>query len=203
MDCAAALEAMSAELDGEAEEAEQLVLSVHLKACPSCRFLKDQFHAAQRSVRVRVAEPTPNLVPSVMALARPPRLGKGEWIRYSLGLVAGTNLILGLPVLFLRSGGGHVDRHLGAFTVAVSIGLLFAALRPERAYGLVPVAVALVATMVAGGVADTLGGQQSIAAESRHLLDLIGMVLLWLLGNGRLPGVMGWSVFSRSERAVA
>lgn len=203
MDCNAAHEALSAELDGEAAAFEQVLLRQHLEDCASCRLVEEGFRSAHRAVRVRVAEPTPNLVPSVMAVARPPRLGRGEWIRYSLGLVAGTNLVLGLPSLLFEAGAGHLDRHLGAFTVAVSVGLLFAALRPERAYGLLPFAVALVATMLAGAVADTIRGQQSLLAESTHLLDLLGMVLLWLLGNGRVPSFMAWTTFSQSERAVA
>ncbi len=37
--------------------------------------------------------------------------------------------------------GGCLARHLGAFGVALSIGLLYVAWRPHRAYGMLPFAV--------------------------------------------------------------
>lgn len=188
MDCRIARETLSADMDGEVTSDEGVALRIHLSNCRPCQGYEVELRQLHRSVRVRKAEPVPNMVPSVMAKARPPRLGRGEWIRYSLGLVAASNLLLGLPDFLLRPVvDGHDNRHLGAFTVAVSIGLLFAAMRPERAYGLLPFAAALGFTMLVGAAVDTVQGGQSLLAESTHILDLIGLGLLWLLAGGRVP----------------
>ncbi len=144
-----------------------------------------------RAVRVRPAEPVPDLVASVLARAAVPTPGRGEWVRYALGVVAATNLLLGLPALLLGSGSDevpvHVARHLGAFVVAISLGLLYCAWRPHRAAGLLPVAAALVTAMVAGAVADVAGGDRPAIAEVVHLFELAGLVLLWLLAGRPRP----------------
>lgn len=185
MDCSPYLETVSADLDGEASVEELDALTRHLESCTSCNDMSSAMSGLHRVVRVRGAEPTPNLVPAVLGNARSPRLGRWQWVRYSLGVVAATNLVLGLPqFLFGAAAEGHESRHLGAFTIAVSIGLLFAAIRPERAYGLLPFAAALGLTMVTGAVIDMLGAQRSVLAESAHVLDLLGLVLLWYLAGG-------------------
>lgn len=113
-----------------------------------------------------------------------PRTGRGQWIRYSLGVVAATNLVLGLSEFLDRSSfDGHQSRHLGSFTIAVSVGLLFAAVRPHRAFGLLPLAGSLGFMLVFGAALDTMQGGRSFLAESTHALDLLGLVLLWLLAN--------------------
>lgn len=186
MECSIARELISVDLDGEASSQETELLRAHLEGCRECHSLEAQLSRIHRAVRIRVAEPVPDMVPAVLAAARPPRVGRGEWIRYSLGLVAATNLALGLPEFLLRTSAyGHASRHLGAFTVAVSMGLLFAALRPERAYGLLPFAATLGGTMLLGAVIDVAQGDQTLLAESTHILDLVGLVLLWVLAGGR------------------
>ncbi len=194
MDCWIARETMSADLDGEATIEEGSALRIHLTECDLCRTYEADLIQIHRSVRVRAVESVPNMVPSVLANARPPRVGRGGWIRYSLGLVAATNLALGLPDFLLRPvADGHDSRHLGAFTIAVSMGLLFAAIRPQRAYGLLPFAAALGFTMLIGAAVDTVQGGQSLLAERAHILDVAGLSLLWLLAGGRLPFAR-WSI---------
>ncbi len=202
MDCRIARETLSADLDGEVTSDEGIALRLHLTDCGSCQTYEAQLRQLHRSVRIREVDPVPNMVPAVLANARPPRLGRGEWIRYSLGLVAATNLFLGLPDFLLRPvADGHDNRHLGAFTIAVSIGLLFAAIRPQRAYGLLPFAAALGFTMLIGAAVDTVQGGQSLLAESTHILDLVGLSLLWLLAGGRLPFAR-WSISTLSKTMV-
>lgn len=191
MDCDLARLALSAGLDGEASPRELDALDAHLAGCPGCLRWSHQAAAVHRAVRVRPAEPVPDLVAGVLARAAVPTPGRGEWVRYALGVVAATNLLLGLPALLLGSGSDgvpvHVARHLGAFVVAISLGLLYCAWRPHRAAGLLPVAAALVTAMVAGAVADVVGGDRPAIAEVVHLFELAGLVLLWMLAGRPRP----------------
>lgn len=86
----------------------------------------------------------------------------------------------------------HVARHVGASTLALAIGLLYVAWRPHRAFGLLPFATALFATMVAGAVFDTIGGNQAAMSELVHLGELVGLVLVWMIA-----GSPGWDRVER------
>lgn len=175
---------MSALLDDEATSQESIMLDEHLAGCGVCRSRQVSLGRIHRSVHIRVATPVPDLVGAVMSRTSAPRTGRGQWIRYSLGVVAATNLVLGLSEFLDRSSfDGHQSRHLGSFTIAVSVGLLFAAVRPHRAFGLLPLAGSLGFMLVFGAALDTLQSGQSFLAESTHALDLLGLVLLWLLAN--------------------
>lgn len=196
MHCEQAQETLSACLDGEATADEQTVLDLHLGSCPACTSLQVELLGMHRTMHIRPASLVPDLAPALLAQPRP-YLGRSEWVRYLLGVVASTSLVLGLPILFSQEAGGHQDRHLGAFTVAMSIGLLFAAIKPHRAAGLLPMAAALGLTLTVGAAIDLTQGQETLLAESQHLLDLAGLALLWVLSGVRawsLPKVGGYRV---------
>ena len=126
------------------------------------------------------------LADRVLANLNVPNHGAGQWIRYALGGVAATIVALNLPLLLSLTGGGsdHESRHLGTFGVALGIGLLWAALRPERAIGMVPLSAALAAATLVGAILDLGGGRTAAAAESTHLVELVGVVLVWVLSDG-------------------
>ena len=66
--------------------------------------------------------------------------------RWALFVVALTQLVLAAPALLLGEDTGatvHVARELGAFDLALAVGLLVAAWQPARAWGLLPVVAAL------------------------------------------------------------
>lgn len=93
------------------------------------------------------------------------------------------------PLLFGALDGAptHVARHVGASALALAIGFGYAAWRPTRAFGLVPLVAALFAATVVASVLDTISGTRSALAESVHIAELIGMVLLW-----SVAGAPGW-----------
>jgi hypothetical protein len=142
-----------------------------------------------------------DLAPLVLNRAGAPSLGSGEWKRSLLGAVGVTLFLLSIPgVLFGSSVSGaalgasdHSGRHLGAFGAALAFGFLYAAWRPERAIGLVPLTSALGALILLTGIIDTARGSATGLAEAGHLLELIGVAMVWEVSGGRrrLPRIPG------------
>lgn len=188
--CTEITELASAVIDGEASLDEQRLHDLHLRGCAACRAHADRLASLTRQVRLRAAEPVPDLAGRVLDRARPPRLGRGGWVRPALAWVA---LVIGAqslrPLLWGDVDGAstHVARHVGAFGAALAIGLLYAAWRPHRAFGLLPFAAALSATMLIAGTLDVVRGTSTVFVESVHLVELVGVVLLWVLSGS--PGL--------------
>lgn len=188
MDCERARDALSARIDGEIEAGEIEQLDLHLGTCAACRSWEARAYALRRAVVLRHPLPPDRLADQVMARLSVPQVGAGEWVRYALGVVATSLMVLNLPLLIglerIGGAGGHESRHLGTFGVALGIGLLWAAVRPERAIGLVPLAGALAATTTVAAVVDVVAGRTGALTEATHLLELVGLVLLWYLSGG-------------------
>lgn len=198
LSCDEAVELMSAALDGETVAAERRRLDLHLNGCDGCDSLADRLFGLDRRIRLRTADSVPDLVPVVTSRVRPAQLGRGGWIRPALVWVAIVLFAQSLPALVLgRTDGAdtHLARHLGAFGVALAIGFAYAAWRPHRAFGMVPFAAALVATMSASTGFDVVDGGRSAVSELAHVAELVGLVLLWLLA-----GSPGWHGLPRRLR---
>lgn len=201
MRCEEVRTALSAIADGEASSDERALVDRHVETCPGCRTYAEQIAGLDRTVRIRAAEPVPDLVSAVTSRVRPARPGRGGWIRPALVWIAVVMLLQGIPALVFGNTDGadaHLSRHLGAFGVALAIGFVYAAWKPHRAFGLLPFTAALVLTMVAGAVFDLLDGDRSALAESTHLAELSGLTLLWLLAGS--PGWHGWRGIRRGPR---
>ncbi len=92
----------------------------------------------------------------------------------------------------------HIARHLGAFGLALAIGLAYAAWRPHRAFGMLPFTAALVATTVVSAVIDATDRGAPPLAEAVHIAELVGLVLLWMIA-----GSPGWERLTTRRRATA
>jgi predicted anti-sigma-YlaC factor YlaD len=161
-----------------------------LLQCAECRAFERSAAALHRSLRVRPAEPVPDLTAAIMAQvpARPSASAGAaprEWPRYALLAVALTQLIVAVPKLVEAAGGssGHVTRELSAWDIALGIGLLLAAWQPRRAAGLLPFAAALAAALAATAVLDVAAGRVPVAGEAHHVLDIAGLIVLWVLAR--------------------
>lgn len=188
--CDDAHELISAEADDELRSADRLRLAAHLDGCRECEAYADRVARLTRQVRLRRVVAEPDFVERVLVRSRPPRLGRGGWLRPALawcGLVLGAQSVRPLVFGELADTPTHVARHVGASALALAVGLLYAAWRPHRAYGLLPLAGALFATTIFGALLDTFTGRRAALAEVVHLAEMLGLVLLWLVA-----GSPGW-----------
>ena len=188
MHCSDCQEALSAGSDGELTDLEQQLVALHVATCTSCREFGARLDTLNRSLRVRPAEPVPDLSASIMAAARPSRAPvprSREWVRYVLVWVGLVQVALAAPPLFGSAAGTsvHVAREVGSFDLAIGIGLLVVAWQPRRAPGLLPMVSALVGALALTAALDVATGRVSASAEMPHILDLIGLAALWLLAR--------------------
>lgn len=194
MDCTSARELVSADLDGELPADRRPVLDRHLRGCAECRGWADRAHRLHLRVRLRPAEPVPDLTTAILARVPAAAPSVHLALRYALAAVAAVLVVIELPLLVLGEQAGaseHLSRHLGAFGVALAAGLAVAAWRPERADGLVPLALTLGVTVVVSGVVDLANGRSSALAEAHHVVELVGVTLVWLMAGRRSP--LAWA----------
>jgi predicted anti-sigma-YlaC factor YlaD len=186
MRCDQSRDLLSARLDGEATGDEVAVLERHLASCAGCTTFADGLTGLDRLTRLTPAEPVPDLTSVVMAANAPavrdPRRDASRW---SLAIVATTQLLLALPSLLVGSSGStvHTTRELGSWSVALAIGLLVAAWQPGRAKGMLPLGMALAGVLSLSALVDVVTGATAGAGELSHLLELAGIGLLWLLAR--------------------
>jgi predicted anti-sigma-YlaC factor YlaD len=109
--------------------------------------------------------------------------GYRGWIRYGLVVIGLTMVALAVPSLVLHDTGNaiHLTRELSAWDAAFGAGLLFAAWQPARARGLLPMAAVLAGAQLLGSVIDVVSGRSLVMSEAHHVLQLVGVLLLWLL----------------------
>jgi predicted anti-sigma-YlaC factor YlaD len=204
MECAPIREALSARLDGEAGAVPEEAVAEHLRGCPACSGWAADLEVLHRLVRVRAAEEVPDLSAAIVdSFHRPPwprrtldacrRALLSEPIsggRWALFVVALTQLVLAIPPLLLGEDHGatiHIAREIGSFDVALAVGLLVAAWQPARAWGLLPLAAALVFVMTGSSVLDVVDGRASAFGECKHLLDVAGVACLWIVAREARP----------------
>jgi len=199
MECAECREWLSARMDGEDGEAEAAAGDAHVAGCASCRAFLLSAERLARAVRWRPAEAVPDLSGAILSAASAPSPPlHRDLARVALAVVAAAELLLAVPALVLGNDAGatvHLSRHLGAFDVAIAVGLLVAAWQPDRARGLLPVAGVLGLAMAAAAGVDLVDGAAAVTPEAHVVLEAAGFVLLWRVadaptpwrGSGRVP----------------
>jgi predicted anti-sigma-YlaC factor YlaD len=192
MNCTRIRHAVSARLDGEDPCVAPEVIDAHLDSCAGCRSFAEGAARMHRGVRLAPAPEVPDLTPGILAAidresgaaARTP--DTQLVLRWVLVVLAVVQIAVAVPALILGSDAGvpvHTARHLGSFDVAVAVGFLFAAWRPSRIPGLLPLVAALVACLFGSSILDVLSGNTAALGEAHHAIDFVGLALLWLLSR--------------------
>lgn len=196
--CADARELLSAAADDELAPGERPRLAAHVESCAACTEYADRLAALTRGVRLRAV--TIDHPVAARVLARPARLGRGGWLRPALawcGLVIAAQSVRPLVLGEVDGTPTHIARHVGASGLALAIGLVYVAWRPNRAFGLLPLVTALFVTTSMSAILDAVDGVRSATAESVHLAEFMGMALLWMVA-----GSPGWERCREGGRAV-
>src|SRR3984893_5707483 len=192
MDCDTAQSAISARLDGEDLGVDPVDLGSHLERCTACRAFARDAESMHREVRLAGAPSVPDLTSPILA-----SIGSENGYspherarRVTLAVVASVMIVAALPALVLGDDAGlpvHAARHIGSFDLAVAVGFLFAAWRPSRLPGLLPVVTALVACLVATVVLGVLDGSTAALTEVQHAVEVVGLAAAWLLAHPLRP----------------
>lgn len=191
MDCERCREAVSARLDGH-DDADPAV-DGHLAGCVACQGWRADAVALAHRVDLHVAEPVPDRSAAILAVLADEVVAEEKaahdeallpW-RAGLAALGIVQLLLAVPVLLGSEPGAgvHVAREMGSFDVALAVGFLFAAWRPARAWGMVPLVAVLAACLIATSAVDVIEGRTALAGETLHLTDLAGLVMLWALAH--------------------
>jgi len=183
MTCSDIRTALSARIDDEALAGfEHDRVDDHLARCASCRQWLVVVTAATSRVRADAASlPEHDLTASVVATAdrttaRRPLAPAST--RLALATVAVLQVVVALPVVVGVDGHhSHATHEAASWNLALAVGFLVAALRPARAWGMLPLVGAAVVCMLGSAALDAAAGHASVGAEAPHLLSLAGLAL--------------------------
>jgi predicted anti-sigma-YlaC factor YlaD len=193
MRCNTARTAISARLDGEDPGVDPADLAGHVEHCAACRAFARDADAMHRDVRLARAPAVPDLTAPILASLRSddrPYPSHERALRLTLAVVAAVMIVAALPALVLGDDAGlpvHTARHIGSFDLAVAVGFLFAAWRPSRVAGLLPVVTALVACLIGTSLLDVLDGRTGALGEVQHAVEVVGLAAAWLLAHPLRP----------------
>ncbi len=193
MNCQHCRDALSARLDDEEAGLASVAIDHHVAHCGACRAWWERAVALNRSVRIGPAHVVPDLSGPILAAAAAEREALAEtsrpwrlpW-RVGLVVVALAQLALALPGLVLGGHGeeaAHLANELLSFDIALASGFVFAAVRPVRAWGMVPIVAVLVALLALTSSIDLIEGRASALREVTHLLEAVGLGFLWALAR--------------------
>jgi predicted anti-sigma-YlaC factor YlaD len=184
---------MSAALDGEAPSLPPDVVDHHLRGCGDCRRWSEAVTGLHRGLRVRAAELEPDHTDAILAALprrRPLVDDRVQSLRIVTLAVALIQLVAALPLLFpsdtmpgMPGMDGHLERHLGISALAMAVGLLVVAWRPERARAMLPVLAVLVVGLAWACLGDIWAGRPVPGNLVAHAADVAGLVLVWILAR--------------------
>jgi len=192
MDCDTAREALSARIDGEREPIPAARVDEHLAGCDSCTDWQvaavEQTQLLRRLAgrsQLSAVRPAPERQPDRM------RFASMSWTRWALGAVGAVQLSLAIAQGMGANLGvphaaeaGHALNESTAWSAALGLVMLAAAVRPVVAGGLAWVLGAFTAFLVVYEVSDTQAGHITIDRPLTHLPVVAGAVLALLVWRG-------------------
>jgi predicted anti-sigma-YlaC factor YlaD len=183
-------QAISARLDGEDPGLDEATLYGHLAQCAECRAFSHDVEDLHRAVRLSPAPEIRDLTPAILTAigndTRGEEIDTQRVLRWVLFVIAVAQIAIAVPALLFGADAGlpvHTARHIGSFDVALGVGFLFAAWRPSRIPGLLPVVAALVVCLVGSSLLDVAAGNTAALGEVQHVTDFVGLAVVWLLSR--------------------
>ncbi|MGH3850899.1 MAG: zf-HC2 domain-containing protein, partial [Pseudonocardiaceae bacterium] len=190
MNCEPFRESLSARIDGEASDLSNDLIDDHLATCAACRQWATSVEDVALASRLGPAHPIPDLTDRILAnLPQTKPAAVDRWslpVRWALGAVAVAQIVLTLlPLLFGAHRGTtvHVSHELGTWNIALAVGMLFVAVRPARAWGMLPLVAILVGFLLVISGVDIILGNAMHGRETFHALELAGLSLLRVLAG--------------------
>jgi len=194
MTCMQIHQAISARLDGEDPGFDEPTVYAHLAGCADCRAFAHDAEALHRTMRLAPAPAIPDLTPSILTAigvessndAADAEPDTNVALRWILLAIAVAQIAVAIPALIFGNDASlpvHTARHIGSFDVALGVGFLYAAWKPSRIPGLLPVVAALVVCLVGSSLLDVASGSTRALGEVQHVLDFVGLVVVWLLSR--------------------
>lgn len=187
--CSGFQQAASARLDGETIGMSAAALDGHLATCAECRGWVADVTRVGRVARLGTVQ-VPDL--SEQILSRVTGLGRRgrrtvTWLRVAVLLAGLTQLAVALPAVFGDSVGMAMGMHAAhesaAWNAAIGAAFVATALRPRRAYGLVPILAAFVVLLAGLSVRDLAAGAVTLDRLGTHLGFVVGLVLVFALSR--------------------
>lgn len=209
VECEVAREALSARLDGEREPVPSARVDEHLRDCAACRGwferVTSQADGLHRLIQSRpvIAPVKADMIETVPQRRRSghSRRGRMSWQRWALlcvglaqialAVVQGLGLNVGLTPDHGTHSGHHLLNESTAWSIAVGVIMVGAALRPVAAAGLAGILTVFVGVLSVYVVADAVSGAVTATRVLSHLPVSIGAVL----------AVLVWRAASRSRPA--
>ncbi len=129
------------------------------------------------------------LIDVVLGATQPPSR-HNRWLtvaRIVSGVLGSTQIALAIPELFVPAHGEmHSGNHVGAFAIAIGVGLVYAALRPHRATGLIPPLVALTICLLLTCANDIAHGRLPSQLDI-HIISPVAAGALWAIAHLARP----------------
>ncbi len=198
MDCDLAREALSARIDGEREPVPAARVDEHLAECPPCRAWQAAAVGQTQVLRRAAGRSQLAAVRSPGDPAERSRVGPVAWQRRALGAVGIAQVALAVAQgsgahlgLHHAAMAGHVLNESTAWSAALGVAMLAAAVRPAAAIGLAWVLGSFTVLLSGYVLADALTGRVTLDRALTHLPVLAGAVLALLVWRRCVPGAPG------------
>ena len=175
------METLSADLDGEAELAEVAAATAHAARCMPCRSLRREILQLDATLRGDPPPPAPDFAPAIVDATRRSTRIRRSTARVALFIVGLLLLADVIPQILATSADAHMEHHLAVWGLTFSVALLTIALRPSLSRAVRPLATLFAASMLVIAVIDIARGETPMLAETHHLLEVVGVALVWVL----------------------
>lgn len=189
MDCSDAREALSAWDDSEPAAVERGPVEAHLSRCAPCRRFAASLAPLREATAATAVPSPPDLSAEVTARWRRRHESQIFALRWAVGLMGGAELANAALSLVLHGGSeAHATHESLSLTIAISLALVCAAVRPTLAAGYLPIVGTAVVLLSTTAAYDVLTGPITVLDELPHADLLVGFVVMILLARSVGPG---------------